>query len=317
MTTLVKPMETEANTFDFYTTEPLQHARDFITDSTKSVRTDSRHVAKKALEISNECLEAWLLLAQSYQKFPIARDTYLEAIQIGRKQATSPLFVQLYYGLGLLYYRHNQLDQAIETILELLPLDESDPCNSREILTLCYLHQEDFIKAHACSSHPSYDNSLSSRVAQAYIAFRSEIPWWSPDQMDYLDEELLGRTTWQWMHEQCNSLKRLYRQINHANPFFTAFMLNPNCHGIDTPMTVEMGQASEALHVTKLHHELWHEQELPIKLLEEFPWTNPTKSQITEADKPLLLQTIQQLEKHREAVRSAAERDYLQDRDLY
>lgn len=310
-------METEPNTFDFYTTDPLQHARDFLTDSKKSPHRDTRLVAKKALEISSQCLEAWLLLAQSYQKYPQARDTYLKGIQLAREQAPGTLLQQLLYGLGTLYYRQNLYDQAIETFLELLPLDESDPFTAREILTLCYLHQEDFIKAHATAAHPSYDGSLSSRVAQAYIAFRSEIPWWTPDQMDQLDDELLGRTVWQWMHEQCNSLKRLYRQINHANPFFAAFMLNPNCLSIDTPEAIEEQHASEALHVTKLHHDLWHEQELPVQLLEEFPWTNPTKSQIIAADKPLLLKTIQQLEKHRDAVRSSAEKNYLQDQDLY
>ncbi|MFC5049455.1 tetratricopeptide repeat protein [Rubritalea spongiae] len=310
-------MESDPNTFDFYTTDPVQHAYSFITDSLKYPHADTRQIAKKALEISNKCLEAWLLLAQSYQKFPQARTTYLKGIEVAREQDTTSTLLQLLYGLGELYYRHGHPESAIETILELLPLDESDPCNAREILTLSYLQQEDFIKAHACATHSSYDDSLSSRVAQAYIAFRTEIPWWTPDQMDQLDDELLGRTTWQWMHEQCNSLKRLYRQINHANPFFAAFMLNPHAQSIETPTTIESKHASEALHVTKLHHDLWHNQELPIKLLEEFPWTNPTKSQIKAADKPILLETIQQLEKHRDAQRSAAEKDYLQNRDLY
>lgn len=310
-------MDTEAETFEFYTTDPLQHARDFLTDSQNSPPEKSRQRAKKALEISNECLEAWLILAQSYQKFPQAKDTYLEAIKVGHAQQTSLPYLRLHYELGYLYYRHGHLTDAIETFLELLPLDEQDPCNAREILTLCYLQQEDYIKAHVTSEHSSYDNSLSSRVAQAYIAFRTEMPWWSPEQMDELDQELLGRTTWQWMHEQCNSLKRLYRQINHANPFFAAFMLNPHCQSIETPPSITQKQASEALHVSKLHHALWHDQELPVKLLEEFPWTNPCKSQIGDEDKPLLLQTIQQLEKHRDSLRAAAEKNYLQDQELY
>lgn len=310
-------MEQDENTFAFYTTDPLQHACDFLAENPNPPVTKSREIAKKALEISDQCLEAWLMLAKSYQKFPQARNTYLEAIKIGKEQEPSETFLQLYYELGTLYYQNDHLEEAVDTFLELLPLDESDPCNAREILTLCYLYQEDYIKAHAAATHKSYDGKLSSRVAEAFVAFRSELPWWTPDQMDELDGELLGRTVWQWMHEQCNSLKRLFRQINHANPFFAVFMLNPNCESIETPNEITAKHASEALHVAKLYLDLWHNEELPIKLLEEFPWTNPGKSEIVAEDKPLLLETIQQLEKHRDSRRTQAERDYLGQHDLY
>ena len=82
-------------------------------------------------------------------------------------------------------------------------------------------------------------------------------------------------------------------------------------------MTIEKKQASEALHVSKLYHQLWYEQELPIKLLEEFPWTNPSKREIHAEDKELLVQTIRHIEEHRNARRTAAERAHLHDRELY
>jgi tetratricopeptide (TPR) repeat protein len=310
-------MANKEDTFEFYTTDPLEHSRSYLDEKKNAPASQTRQVAKTALEICDKNLDAWLLLAKTYQKFPQTRDTYLEAISLGAEQKDSASYKQLLYELGTLYYHHDELEKAIDTFLELLPLDESDPCNAREILTLCYLYQEDYLKAHAAASHKSYDGSLSSHVAQAFIAFRSEIPWWTPDQMDDIDSELLGRTLWQWMHEQCNSLKRLYRQINHANPFFTAFMLAPRPSEIASESDILEKHASEALHVAQLHHDLWHDQELPIKLLEEFPWTNPGKSEIIAEDKPLLLEAIKQLEAHREQVRTAAERDHLGQNDLF
>lgn len=308
---------TDADTFNFYTKDPLTHARDYLTKASVSPSSKKRKIAKTAIEISNQCLEAWRMLAQTYQKYPQAKTTYLKALEIGKGRESESTYQGLLKDLGKLYLRHGNLDEAVDCFLSVLKLDSSDPHRVREPLTLCYLHQEEWLKAHAIAMDPSFEKSLSSKVAQAFIAFRTDLPWWTPDQMDEINHELLGRTTWQWIHEQCNSLKRLYRAINHSNPFFAAFMLNPSCLRIQAPSSIRSGHACEAIAVVKQYHQLWHEQELPIRLLEEFPWSNPNKSLLSPEDKPLLLETILQLEKHRDTARANAEKEYLRNSELY
>lgn len=320
-------MDTDSNTFAFYNTAPKQLALDLLQGYQPSAsKVKQRAVAKKALKISENCLDAWLILARSYKLFPQASKAYLQAIAIAKKMpsasdSASPHFtvnLQLHKGLGECYLRHKDFSLAVKTFELALLLDPSDPLSVSSELAICYLESDRLDDAQILSEGEPYHSTLSAKVTQVYLLFRQALPEWSADQMKELDYALLtGQTTWQWMHGRCESLKRHYRALNHSNPFLTFFLLNPSCGTIPLPEKVTVGRASEALAVAKAHHHLWRKEELPLRLLEEFPWTNPIKREILEEDKPLLKATISQLEEYREQLRTKAERDYLGDNELY
>lgn len=319
-------MDTDSDTFEFHNTAPEQLALDLLQKCTpRTSQVKQRAIAKKALEISENCLDAWILLARNYKLFPQSRKTYLKAISIAEKivspkEVSSAIFTSyltLLKEFGSRCYRYGDYPQAINVFTKALTLDAGDPLNISSELVLCYLYSDQIdAAADLCAQEP-YHSTLSAKVSLTYILFRQALPHWTADQLEELEYELLDQTTWQWMHAQCESLKRHFRAINHSNAFLTFFLLNPNCHSISLPESISPGRASEALAVAQAHSDLWQHEALPLRLLEEFPWTNPTKRDILAQDKPLLKTTIAQLEEHREQVRCAAERDYLGDNELY
>lgn len=328
-------MTASNDTFEFFDSDPLVRAHDLLQElKPKYGRLKKRAIARKALDISENCLEAWLLLIKTYSQFPQARETATQAIAIGQKLYSAPFdaqqgdepvalnsdqlsLLEIYKLLGELHFQQEEYTEAIECFLAGLKMDPSDPVEIKAALCLTYLHANKHEEATALTQDESFEKSLASRVAQAYLHFLSELPEWTPDQMDEIHDLLFGRTLWQWMHERSNSMKRHFRAINHANPFFAAFMLNPSCSKIKAPDQQIARHASEALHVAKSHQSLWMDEELPMKLLEEYPWENPSKRDIIDGDKPLLRATIKQLEEHREKLRNSAERDYLGDQNLF
>lgn len=320
-------MATDSDTFEFYDAAPEQLALDLLQDCPpRASQVKQRAVAKKALKISENCLEAWLMLARNYKLFPQASKTYRRAIEIAEKMESvklsgSPQFItnqRLHKELGRRYYQHADYLDAAQAFEKALQLDPADTLCISADLAICYLDSDRLDDAQRLSENEPYHSTLSAKVTQTYLLFRQALPEWSSDQMEQLDYELMaGETTWQWMHAKCESLKRHYRALNHSNPFLTFFLLNPSCRTIPLPETVGAGRASEALEVAQAHHHLWQHQQLPLRLLEEFPWTNPIKREILEEDKPLLKATIAQLEEYREQLRTQAEREYLSDTELY
>ncbi|MFD2159292.1 hypothetical protein ACFSW8_10315 [Rubritalea tangerina] len=314
------------DTFDFFHSDPLIRAQDLLQESRpKDSHLKKRSLAKRSLEISSQCLDAWLLLLSTYSQFPQSRDACIEALTIAESLYPSPrpttdtyspnelAMLEIYKHLGTLYYNQEDYTEAIQWLKKGLDHDPADPRQLRSVLVLCYLYANKHDDAERLCHHEAFEKSLSSRVSQAYLHFLKELPDWTPDQMDEIPELLFGRSLWQWMHERSNSMKRHFRAINHANPFFAAFMLNPECHAIELPTDRPARHAAEALEVAQLHQALWSEEELPMKLLEEYPWENPIKKEIIAADKPLLKKTIKLLESHRDQRRSEAERAHLED----
>ena len=332
-------MEKENQTFEFYDTDPIIRAQDLLQEwKPKFSLLKQRTIARRAIDISLNCLPAWLVLTQTYSRFPQSREKALNAISIGKAILPCPFelavesgegeekvissrdldsqehsFLAIIKHLAKLHFKTKDYDSAIETLNLGLSYAEHDPLHLRADLCATLLFDQQFDEAEKLASNEHFEKSLASRVAQAYLHFKTALPDWTPDQMDEIDDQLCGRTLWQWMHELSNGMKRHIRAINHANPFFAAFMLNPQCGKIKLPTKLTTRHASEALAVAQTHHELWADEELPIKLLEEFPWENPTKKEIIKEDKPLLLATIKQLEKHRDSLRQQAEKDHLDD----
>lgn len=332
-------MAKDNNTFEFYDTDPLIRAQDLLQEwKPKFSKSKQRAIARRAIDISLNCLPAWLILIQTYSRFPQSREKALNAISIAKAILPCPLdlsvdndegedksistreldsqersFLAIIQHLAKLYFKSKDYVSAIEIFNLGLSYADEDPLNLRADLCATLLFDQQFEEAQKLAHNPQFEKSLASRVAQAYLNFKTELPDWTPDQIDNIDEQLCGRTLWQWMHEQSNGMKRHIRAINHANPFFAAFMLNPQCGKINLPEQLTTRHASEALAVAQIHHSLWADEELPLKLLEEFPWENPTKKEILAEDKPLLLATIKQLEKHRDALRHQAEKDHLGD----
>lgn len=332
-------MEKENNTFEFYDTDPLIRAQDLLQEwKPKLSKLKQRVVARRAIDLSHNCLSAWLILTRSYSRFPQSREKALNAISIGKAILPCPFelavetgegdervvttraldvqehsFLSIIKLIAKLYFKTKDYDSAIAVLNLGLSYAEHDPLHLRADICATLLFDQQFEEAQVLANTPHFEKSLASRVAQAYLHFKTELPDWTPDQMDEIDEQLCGRTLWQWAHEQSNSMKRHFRAINHANPFFAAFMLNPQCNTIKLPLELTTRHASEALAVAQVHQELWVDEELPLKLLEEFPWENPTKKEIIAEDKPLLLATIKQLEIHRDSLRQKAEKDHLED----
>ena len=310
-------MTSSNDTFEFFDSDPLVRARDLLQESRpKDSRLKQRSIARRALDISENCIEAWLLLTQSYSQFPQGAETARQGIAIGGQLFPTPFsetsaegaeplskdqlcLLELHKLLGKRYFQQEEYVEAIATFQNGLALAPLDPVAIKAELCLTYLHANKHNEARVLTQEDGFEQSLASRVAQAYLNFITELPEWTPDQMDEIDDLLFGRTLWQWMHERSNSMKRYYRAINHSNPFFAAFMLNPSCAEIEVPDPQLSRHASEALYVAIGHQSLWFDEELPIKLLEEYPWENPSKRDIVDQDKPLLRATIKQLEAHR------------------
>jgi len=333
----------EKDTFEFYDTDPLIRAQDLLQEwKPKFSKLKQRGIARRAIDISHNCLSAWLILTQTYSRFPQSREKALNAINIGKTILPCPLdlsvetgegegkvittreldsqersFLSLIQHLAKLYFKSKDYASAVEIFNLGLSYSDEDPLNLRAELCATLLFDQQYEEAQKLAHNPHFEKSLASRVAQAYLHFKTELADWTPDQMDEIHDQLCGRTLWQWMHEQSSGMKRHIRAINHANPFFAAFMLNPQCGKIKLPLELTARHASDALAVAQVHHELWADEELPLKLLEEFPWENPTKKEILSEDKPLLLATIKQLEKHRDTLRHQAEKDHLGDHHYY
>ncbi|MEO1857562.1 MAG: hypothetical protein ABGY95_09415 [Rubritalea sp.] len=336
-------MEKENNTFEFYDTDPLVRAQDLLQEWKPNLsKLKQRAIARKAIDISHNCLSAWLVLTRTYSRFPQSKEKALNAIRIGKAILPCPFvlstetgegnekaiskreldvqehsFLSIIQHMAKLYFKTQDYASAID-VLELgLSYADDDPLQLRDTLCATLLFDEQFEEAQKLVHNTHFEKSLASSVAQAYLHFKAQLPHWTPDQMDEIGEQLCGHTLWQWAHKQSNGMKRHFRAINHANPFFAAFMLNPECRKIKLPLALTARHASEALSVAQVHQELWADEELPLKLLEEFPWENPTKKEILKEDKPLLLATIKQLEKHRELLRQQAEKEHLDDHHYY
>lgn len=310
---------------------PIDHARAILNQlSDDQTAHHRRKLARRALKASNDCLEAWVTLAESYSSFKTASACYTEAIahaeqllakEIAQQRESTDkelaesllLYTQLRAGLAKWHFLQGNTDLVIQQLNELIDFGCIDHHEVRSFLTLALIKNQQYDDAEQLIEQPSVDKSLCIAASACLIALHKALPRWQADNIQHLENELLGETTWQWLNAISQKPRQAFRLLNHLNPFFAAFMLNPRCSEIRPLAKRLAGHACDALTIAQRQQELWTKAALPLRLLAEFSWKNPQLNDILITDKPLLLTTLE----HIELQRSAAEQEYLSEDVFY
>jgi tetratricopeptide (TPR) repeat protein len=131
-------------------TTPLEHAQNLIYQAFEARGRRRIQLARKALELSPDCADAYVLLAEQATSPEAARDLYAQAVAAG-KRALGPLtfeeqaghfwgivqtrpYMRARFGLARCLEEVSQVDDAISHYQELLRLNPTDNQGVRDIL---------------------------------------------------------------------------------------------------------------------------------------------------------------------------------------
>jgi tetratricopeptide (TPR) repeat protein len=136
---------------------PLNEARETLNEMPDdATSTTKRRYAKKALEISKDCMEAWEALAWSYQSPGKIESTLLEGLSHGRKLHAELIaeagedhglwgyhearpFMRLLERLADFYHQDGAVEKVVEVYEEMMTLNPGDNQGIRGVLLHRYL----------------------------------------------------------------------------------------------------------------------------------------------------------------------------------
>jgi tetratricopeptide (TPR) repeat protein len=223
----------------FEPSSPLEEAQDLIYDAWEA-RTRARRVklARKALEISEDCADAYSLLAEEAAKSnDEAKALYEKAVAAGERAVGPEVFeknvgdfwgiletrpyMRARVGLALTLQRMGQREEAKAHYEDMLRLNPDDNQGIRYLLAPLYLELEEYETLQKLLKQYRGDGTATWLYTTALLVFRQEGP---------------GRHA-----------TTVLRKAIQQNPFVTEFLLGRRNPPPGMPEYVGFGDESEAL----------------------------------------------------------------------
>ncbi|KUO97085.1 hypothetical protein ATW55_12275 [Ferroacidibacillus organovorans] len=214
-------------------------------------------VAHAALELSRECVEAWLVLAQEAGDDPEKVRSYLEeALQAGDRLfeekreswlgrfgqlPQTRAYMQARAALAQVLWDMGDHDRAISTLFESLELNEKDPLSMRYLLLKALQDKQDFEALDRLLKMYESDTSTTFSYARLLCAFA------------LYGDSLPARSA--------------FLQAKKVNPHVLDFLLGLRVMPNKLPKTLNPGDESEAIRYTAAFGDAWLDTDNAIEYL--------------------------------------------------
>lgn len=232
---------------------PLEKAQDLMYEAFEATSGKQRiNLAKKALTLSEDCADAYVLLAEeSARSLEEARDLYAAGVEAGKRALGEGMFAEAEghfwgvvktrpymrarAGLASCLWQLGQHQAAIEHYEEMLRLNPGDNQGIRYLLLTAYLAEEMDTKAERLLREYEDDASATWLYNRAFLLYRQE-----------------------------KSGKKARAQLQEAlqyNPHVPAYLLGRKRLPKHLPPYVGFGDENEAVYYVAEAGHLWVEQE--------------------------------------------------------
>jgi tetratricopeptide (TPR) repeat protein len=240
---------------------PLAEAQELIYQAWEApTKRERKKLARQALELSADCADAYVILAQDNTETLVEELIYYEAgVQAGKRALGEALFAEDagYFwgiletrpymrarsGLAQTLWEMGRRQEALEHYWDMLRLNESDNQGIRYILAVCLLDDNRDDELEKLLSLHADDGMAMLIYARALLAFRREGV--SPRAGRYLQQAIKN------------------------NPHVPAYLLGQRRIPKDQPDTIGWGDETEAAYVAAEVKHIWWREEGAIRWLRE------------------------------------------------
>ena len=247
-----------------------------LVDSANAPTMNRRH-ALAATKLDPTCIEAWYLLAQTYESPAKSKSAYRKAIKLGKIEFSSEIedclslskkndpekkswlwghhearpFLMAYHELADLYAREDKMKRSIETFEEILRLNGNDNQGIRHILLPLYMLHEPAEKIETLLAHFPDDTSPQWLFTKALYTFQKTYALKAADgswdfkktnnKKNITDLVLLPQLT-----SDFDDANALLNQALESNPLVRLFLYDARCSYFSTADSHMAGGADEA-----------------------------------------------------------------------
>jgi tetratricopeptide (TPR) repeat protein len=251
MNAFLKDMIGSGPLYDIPTSQTtLEQAQNLMYQAWDAHGAQRVRLARKALEISPDCADAYVLLAEETAKTPQeARDLYGQGVQAGERAIGSDNFkeytghfwgiletrpyMRARAGLAQVLWFLGDRQQAIEHVSEMLRLNPGDNQGLRYVLVNWLLQTNNTVALKALLKQYPDDGMATWLYSRALLAFREE-----------------GSSK--------NATKLLQKALNH-NPFVPRYLLGDKKLPKQLPAFIGFGDENEAVEYAVGALLIWHQ----------------------------------------------------------
>jgi tetratricopeptide (TPR) repeat protein len=170
--------------------DPLDRAQELMYDAWEATGSRRAKLARQALEISPDCADAYVLLAEEARSLQEAKDRYEQGLRAGERalgpaafeedaghfwgiMETRP-YMRAREGLASCLWRLGERRQAIEHYTDMLRLNPGDNQGIRYLLANCLLRENDQEALESLLNQYKDDVMAEWLYTRALLAFRRE-----------------------------------------------------------------------------------------------------------------------------------------------
>jgi len=263
---------------------PLDEAREVlngIPDDATSIT--ERRYAKKSLEISKDCMEAWETLARSYESPEKIESTLLEGIAHGRKlhadliaelggdlglwgfHAARP-FMRLFESLAHFYNQSGTVKQVVGVYEEMITLNPGDNQGIRGILLHHYLFLKRLSKAENLLEKFPDDIDLGIVYGRVLLELLKALS--TGYDLEALAKK--NRLSSSDFGPPFTEAKARLKEALKINPYVPLLLRHPTSLYLDSPTSYQFGSPDQALIFIKEHGVEWLSSAIGFFFLEAF-----------------------------------------------
>jgi tetratricopeptide (TPR) repeat protein len=238
----------------------LEQAQDLMYQAWEARGAQRVRLARKALEISPDCADAYVLLAEETAKTPQeARDLFLQGVQAGERAIgkdnfqeyvghfwgileTRP-YMRARAGLAEVLWFMGDKQQAVNHLTDLLRLNPGDNQGLRYILVNWLLETNNTAALKALLKQYPDDGMATWLYSRALLAFRQEGP-------------------------NKNATKLLQKAVDH-NPFVPQYLLGDKKLPKQLPAFIGFGDENEAIEYAVGALLIWHQDSAALAWLRD------------------------------------------------
>lgn len=231
---------------------PLQEAQDLIYQAWEApTKRERKKLARQALDLSADCADAYVILAQDNTETLVEEHIYYEAgIQAGERAIGTRMFTEnrghfwgiletrpymrARGGLAKTLWKMGRRQETIDHYWEMLRLNEHDNQGIRYVLAVCLLDDERNEELEKLLSLNAGDGMAMLVYARALLAFRREGA--SPRATRYLQQAI------------------------ENNPYTPAYILGEKRIPRKQPPTIGWGDETEAAYVASEVKHIWRRE---------------------------------------------------------
>jgi len=239
---------------------PLEQAQDLMYEAWEASGSRRRvKLARQALEISEDCADAYVLLAESAGRLKEARDLYEKGVKAGERALGPEAFeenvgyfwgvtetrpyMRARLGLARCLWSLGEREEAIEHYTDMLRLNPGDNQGIRYILVNCLLEEGD-------------DEALGELLKQY--------------EEDIAAAWLYGRALWTFRQEGASKkANACLKEAMKRNRFVPSYLLGKKRLPVRLPGYVGLGDETEAMAYAVEAIKVWNETEGALEWLTE------------------------------------------------